>query len=97
MLWHRKGRMVRLAAMDSSAPSPLDAATRRLERALETLEAVIARRFDALAAERGRLTSALAAAEAGRAGLATLNQEAAGRLDQTISRLRALLDAGEAA
>ncbi len=77
--------------------SPLDAACQRLDRALATLEAAIARRSDAQAADRQRLAAALAAAEAGRAGLATLNQEAAGKLDRTIERLRALIETGEAA
>jgi hypothetical protein len=93
------------ATADTSA---IDAASRRLNHALDALEAAIERRRDAdreeaglvaqvhaLGSDRSRLASDLDSAVARSRTLETTNREIARRLDVAISSIRSVLDANE--
>lgn len=86
--------------------SQIDAATRRLQIALETLESAVERRVDqdrghaalasqvdAFDADRARLAAELDAAVARARQLEAANREVAGRLDAAIETIRAVLEA----
>jgi uncharacterized protein DUF4164 len=88
--------------------SLIDAATRRLALALDTLEAALDRRleadrggaalstqFHALGADRSRLASELDAETARARQLETTNREIARRLDSAIDNVRAVIDSRE--
>src|SRR5262249_55430917 len=83
--------------------SQIDAATRRLQIALETLESAVERRVDqdrghaalasqvdAFDADRARLAAELDAAVARARQLEAANREVAGRLDAAIETIRAV-------
>ena len=82
----------------------IDGATRRLQSALQALEAVLERhlcegeepvlaeQIHALDADRSRLASELDTAVARSLRLETANREVAQRLDAAIATIRALLD-----
>jgi len=79
----------------------IDAAARRLESALDALEAAIERRREgeqadlALGVDRSRLASELDTAAARSRRLESSNREVAQRLDVAIETIRTLLDAHE--
>jgi hypothetical protein len=86
--------------------SAIDAATRRLSRALDALEAAAERRCEvdlgkadlaaqvhALGDDRSRLASDLDAAVARRRSLENTNREVARRLDAAIDTIRSVLGA----
>lgn len=89
--------------------NPIEAATRRLRLALDTLDAAVERRSESdrgshalsaqvhvLDSDRARLAAELdAAAGRGRA-LETANREAARRIDAAMDGIRAVLDAKDA-
>jgi len=88
--------------------SQIETATRRLQGALDALEAAVERRIDrdrghaALAsqvdvfdADRARLAAELDAAAARSRQLETANREVARRLDEAIDTVRAVLDTGQ--
>lgn len=77
--------------MTSASPA-LDAALARLETAIRRLDAALASRIDLGDAERRRLADALTAAESEQAALVEANRTAAQRIDDTIDRLRGVLD-----
>jgi hypothetical protein len=86
----------------------VDAATRRLMAALDSLESAVERRRDAdrnenelasriqaLGADRSRLADELDGSLVKTRRLERANREIADRLDAAISTIRAVLDAGE--
>ena len=86
----------------------IDAATRRLMRALEALESAVERRreadrdenelasrIQALGADRSRLADELDGSLVKSRKLERANREVAARLDAAIGTIRAVLDAGE--
>jgi predicted nucleic acid-binding Zn-ribbon protein len=93
----------------SEAPSAdVDAATRRLMAALDSLESAVERRRDAdrnenelasriqaLGADRSRLADELDGSLVKTRRLERANREIAERLDAAINTIRAVLDAGE--
>jgi hypothetical protein len=87
-------------------PSAIEAATRRLSLALDSLEAAVERRREAdrgedalvsqlhgLGMDRSRLASELDAAAARSRQLESVNREIARRLDTAIDNIRSVLDA----
>jgi hypothetical protein len=91
-----------------SEPSAIDAATQRLARALDALEAAVERRCEAdrgsdglatqvhaLVADRSKLASDLDAAAARARHLETTNREVARRLGAAIDTIRSVLVANE--
>ena len=85
--------------------SSIDAATRRLALALESLEAAVERRREAdrdglaqlhaLATDRSQLASELDAAAAQARSLETTHREVARRLEVAIDTVRSVLTANE--
>jgi len=88
--------------------SAIDAASRRLTMALDSLEAAIERRTEAdhgeaglvaqvhaLGSDRSRLASDLDSAVARTRAMEASNREIARRLDVAISSIRSVLDANE--
>jgi uncharacterized protein DUF4164 len=86
----------------------IDAAARRLQSALDALDAAIERRLEgdreqaelagqihALGVDRSRLANELDTAAAGSRRMATTNREVALRLDAAIETIRTVLDAHE--
>jgi hypothetical protein len=69
----------------------IEEAARRLEKAVEHLEAVCAR-LPADTSDKHKLASALAAAKADYAALVEVTGSVATRLDGTIARLNAVLE-----
>jgi ABC-type transporter Mla subunit MlaD len=91
------------------APADIDAATRRLMAALDSLESAVERRRDAdrdenelasriqaLGADRSRLADELDGSLVKSRRLERANREIAERLDAAIGTIRSVLDAGEA-
>lgn len=89
-----------------SDPSAIEAATRRLSLALDSLEAAVDRRREAdrgedalvsqlygLGMDRSRLASELDAAAARSRQLESVNREIARRLDAAIDNIRMVLEA----
>ena len=89
-----------------SEPSAIDAATRRLSLALDSLEAAVERRREAdregaaliaqvhkLGSDRSRLASDLDAAAARSRRLETSNRDVARRLDLAMNTIRSVLEA----
>jgi hypothetical protein len=86
----------------SEADSPLDAAARRLDRALATLEARIANRLasleqrgdDLFGEDRAQLAAELDAARARERALEEVAAEASAALGRAAAEVRAALQAG---
>lgn len=91
-----------------SEPTAIEAATRRLMQALDTLEAAVERRreadrdedqllaqLQALGSDRSRLAAELDAAAAHARRLETANREIARRLDLAIENVRAVIEAND--
>ena len=87
-----------------SEPSPIEAASKRLALALDSLAAAVDRRqsadrgelslasqLHALAADRSRLAAELDAAAARARSLETINRDVAQRLEAAMGAIRAIL------